>query len=106
MSDEATPDVTWEEIADSWRLDDLLEGHMRPTTSDDVLTLMTIGALRGERPPLSEAARRKALDAMMAATGDGAGADEDQAPRDPARIEQTRQAALRALEGAQQQREE
>ncbi|MEV6581341.1 hypothetical protein AB0M92_24630 [Streptomyces sp. NPDC051582] len=106
MSDEATPDVTWEEIADSWRLDELLEGRMRPTTSDDVLTLMTIGALRGRRPPLSEAARRKALDVMMAAADGGAGAEEDQPPRDPARIEQTRQAALRALEEAQQQREE
>ncbi|MGW0316018.1 hypothetical protein [Streptomyces flavidovirens] len=105
MSDEATPDVTWEEIADSWRLDELLEGRMRPTTSDDVLTLMTIGALRG-RPPLSEAVRRKALDAMMAAADGGAGAEEDQTPRDPARIEQTRQAALRAFDEAQQQREE
>jgi hypothetical protein len=105
MSDETTPDVTWEEIADSWRLDELLEGRMRPTTSDDVLTLMTIGALRG-RLPLNEAARRKALDAMMAAADGGAEAEEDHAPRDPARIEQTRQAALRALEEAQQQREE
>ncbi|KOU73736.1 hypothetical protein ADK61_22380 [Streptomyces sp. XY66] len=105
MSDEATPDVTWEDIAGSWRLDELLEGRMRPTTSDDVLTLMTIGALRG-RPPLSEAARRKALDVMMAAADDGAGAEEDQPPRDPVRIEQSRQAALRALEEAQQQREE
>ncbi|MFJ9967115.1 hypothetical protein [Streptomyces avermitilis] len=106
MSDETTPDVTWEEIADSWRLDELLEGRMRPTTSDDVLTLMTIGALRGRRPPLSEAARRDAFDAMMAGADGGAEADGDQIPRDPARIEQTRQATLRALEEAQQQREE
>ncbi|MFF5027865.1 hypothetical protein ACFY2J_27145 [Streptomyces collinus] len=40
MSDEAMPDVTWEEVADSLRLDDLVEGRMRPTTSEDVLTLM------------------------------------------------------------------
>ncbi|MFD8413950.1 hypothetical protein ACFV2Q_19695 [Streptomyces sp. NPDC059650] len=106
MSDEAMPDVTWEEIADSWRLDELLEGRMRPTTSDDVLTLMTIGVLRGRRPRLSEAARRKALDAMLAAADGGAGAEEDQTSRDPALIEQTRQTALRALEEAQQQREE
>ncbi|MFE2271432.1 hypothetical protein ACFXB4_19565 [Streptomyces lavendulae] len=106
MSDEATPDVTWEEIADSWRLDELLAGRMRPTTNDDVLTLMTIGVLRGHRPPLNEAARRKALDVMMAAADGGAGTEEDQTPRDPARIEQTRQAALRALEEAKQQREE
>ncbi|MET7297094.1 hypothetical protein ABZS79_34230 [Streptomyces griseoloalbus] len=105
MSDETAPDVTWEEIADSWRLDELLEGRMRPTTRDDVLTLMTIGALRG-RQPLNEAARRDAFDAMMAAADGGAEAEEDQAPRDSARIEQTRQAALRALEEAQQQREE
>ncbi|MEU7073013.1 hypothetical protein AB0B30_28165 [Streptomyces narbonensis] len=106
MGDEAVPDVTWEEIADSWRLDELLEGRMRPTTSDDVLTLMTVGVLRGRRPPLSEAARRKALDAMLATADGGAGAEEDQTPRDPARIEQTRHALLRALEEAQQQPEE
>ncbi|WP_159045403.1 hypothetical protein [Streptomyces sp. H036] len=106
MSDEAVPDVTWEEIADSWRLDELLGGRMRPTTSDDVLTLMTIGVLRGRRAPLSEAARCKALDAMLAAADGGADAGDDQTPRDPARIEQTRQAALRALEEARQQREE
>ncbi|MFE0775411.1 hypothetical protein [Streptomyces sp. NPDC058861] len=105
MSDEAVPDVTWEEIADIWRLDELLEGRMRPTTSDDVLTLMTIGVLRGWRAPLSEAARRKALDAMLAAA-DGGGAEKDQTPRDPARVEQTRQATLRVLEEARQQREE
>ncbi|MFI6689489.1 hypothetical protein [Streptomyces sp. NPDC050485] len=105
MSDETTPDVTWEEIADSWRLDELVEGRMRPTTSDDVLTLMTIGALRS-RQPLNEAARRNAFDAMMAAADGGTGAEGDQIPRDPARIEQTRQAARRALEEAQQQREE
>jgi hypothetical protein len=105
VSDEAVPDVTWEEIADSWRLDELLEGRMRPTTSDDVLTLMTIGVLRDRRAPLSEAARCKALDAMLAAADGGAGA-EDQTPRDSARIEQTRQAALRALEEARQQHEE
>ncbi|WP_159054114.1 hypothetical protein [Streptomyces sp. AS58] len=104
MSDEATPDMTWEEIADSWRLDELVDGRMRPTTGDDVLTLMTIGALRGRRPPLSEAARRKAFDVMMAAADSGAGTEE--APRDPARIEQTRQATLRALEEAQQQQRE
>ena len=79
MSDEATPDMTWEEITDSWRLDELLEGRMQPTTSDDVLTLMTIGALRDRRPPLSEAARRKAFDVMMAAADGGAGAEGDQA---------------------------
>jgi hypothetical protein len=106
MSDEAAPDVTWEEIADSWRLDELLEGRMRPTTSDDVLTLMTIGVLRGRRAPLSEAARRKALEVMLAAADGGAGAEEDQMPRDPGRIEQTRQAVLRALEEARQQGEE
>ncbi|GGS28908.1 hypothetical protein GCM10010269_79550 [Streptomyces humidus] len=106
MSDEATPDMTWEEIADSWRLDELLEGRMQPTTSDDVLTLMTIVALRDRRAPLSGAARRKALDVMMAAADGGAGAEDDQTPRDPARIEQTRQAALRAFEEAQQRREE
>ncbi|WND40807.1 hypothetical protein RI578_41700 (plasmid) [Streptomyces sp. BB1-1-1] len=105
MSDETMPDVTWEEIADSWRLDDLVEGRMRPTTSDDVRTLMTIGVLRG-RPPLNETARRNAFDAVMAAADGGAEADRDQISRDPARIEQTRQAALRALEEAQQQREE
>ncbi|WP_328373771.1 hypothetical protein OG800_50895 (plasmid) [Streptomyces sp. NBC_00445] len=105
MSDETTPDTTWEEIADSWRLDELLAGRMRPTTSDDVLTLMTIGALRG-RHPLNEAAQQNAFDAMMAAADGGVEAEEDQIPRDPARIEQTRQAALRALEEAQQQREE
>ncbi|MER6194958.1 hypothetical protein [Streptomyces cyaneofuscatus] len=47
MSDESTPDATWEDIADSWRLDELLEGRMRPTTYNDVLTLMTVGVLRG-----------------------------------------------------------
>lgn len=100
-----TPDVTWEEIADSWRLDEQVEGRMRPTTSDDVLTLMTIGALRG-RKPLNEGARRNAFDAMMAAVVGGAEAEGDQIPRDPARIEQTRQATLRALEEARQQLEE
>ena len=106
MSDETAPDPTWEEIADSWRLDELLEGRMQPATSDDVLTLMTIGVLRGWRP-LNEAARWDAFDAMMAAAGDdGTETKEGQTPRDPARIEQTRQAALRALEEAQQQREE
>ncbi|MFE9121325.1 hypothetical protein [Streptomyces sp. NPDC007172] len=74
MRDETASDVTWEEIADSWRLDELLEGRMRPTTTDDVATLMTIGALRGGRAPLSGAARRKALDVMMAAAEGGAGA--------------------------------
>jgi hypothetical protein len=103
MSDEAAPDVTWEEIADSWRLDELVEGRMRPTTSDDVLTLMTIGALHGRRP-LNEVARWKAFDAMLAAGG-GAVADENSTPRDRARIEQTRQAALRAFEEAQQRKE-
>ncbi|GLX22424.1 hypothetical protein [Streptomyces lavendulae] len=106
MDDEAVPEVTWEEIADSWRLDELLEGRMLPTTSDDVLTLMTIGVLRGRRPPLSEAARRKALDAMLATADGCAASEEDKTPRDPARIEQTRQAMLRALEEAQQQGEE
>lgn len=105
MSDEAMPDVTWEEIADSWRLDELVEGRMQPTTSDDMLTLMTIGALRGRRP-LNETARQKAFDAMMAAAEGRAGADEDQTPRDPARIEQTRQAMLHAFEEAERQREE
>ncbi|MFF6979298.1 hypothetical protein ACFZAV_16485 [Streptomyces sp. NPDC008343] len=105
MSDETTPDVTWEEIAGSWRLDELVEGRMRPTTSDDVLTLMTIGVLRG-RQPLIEAARRGSFDAMMAAADGGAEAEEGQILRDPARIEQARQATLRALEEAQQQRDE
>lgn len=105
MSDEATPDGTWEEIAESWRLDELVEGRMQPTTSDDVLTLMTIGALRGRRP-LNEAAQRKAFDAMMAAAEGSAGADEGQAPRDPARIEQSRRAMLHAFDEAQPQREE
>ncbi len=43
---------------------------------------------------------------MMSAADGRSGAEEDEAPRDPARIEQTRQAALRAFEEAQQQREE
>ncbi|TWV53563.1 hypothetical protein FRZ03_09780 [Streptomyces misionensis] len=54
MSDEAAPDLTWEEIADCWRLDELVEGRLRPSTSDDVLPLMTIGAL-SSRQPLDEA---------------------------------------------------
>ncbi|MFI8952883.1 hypothetical protein ACIGO6_41365 [Streptomyces sp. NPDC053750] len=105
MSDEAGPDVTWEEVADSWRLDDLVEGRMRPTTSDDVLTLMTIGALRGWRA-LNEDAQRKAFGVMMAAAEGGALAEEEQTPRDPGRIEQALQATLRAFEEAQQQRDE
>ncbi|MFE0857275.1 hypothetical protein [Streptomyces mutabilis] len=105
MSNEATPDLTWEEIADSWRLDELVEGRLQPSTRDDVLTLMTIGALRS-RQPLDEAGRRKAFDAMMAAAGAGAEAGPDQTPRNPARIEQTCQAMLRAFEEAQQQCEE
>ncbi|MEU0665232.1 hypothetical protein ABZ508_13630 [Streptomyces lavendulocolor] len=105
MSDEATSDGTWEEIADSWRLDELIEGRLQPTTRDDVLTLMTIGALRPRRP-LDEAAQRRAFDAMLAAAGGGAEAEEGQTPRDPARIEQTLQATLRAFEKAQQQRTE
>ncbi|NEB54121.1 hypothetical protein G3I48_17825 [Streptomyces griseus] len=67
MSDESAPDVTWEDIADSWRVDELLEGRMRPTTYDDVLTLITIGVLRGPLLPPSETARRRAFDAMMCA---------------------------------------
>ncbi|MET9779274.1 hypothetical protein ABZ023_34380 [Streptomyces sp. NPDC006367] len=102
MSDEA--DVTWEEITASWRLDELVEGHMQPTTGEDVLTLMTIGALR-PRQPLNEAARRRALDAMLAREG-GAEAAEDHTSRDPARIEQTLQATLQAFEKARQQRAE
>ncbi|MET9733386.1 hypothetical protein ABZZ79_22855 [Streptomyces sp. NPDC006458] len=105
MSDEAMPDVTWEEVADSWRLDDLVEGRMRPTTSDDVLTLMTIGALRGRRS-LNEDAQRKAFGVMMAAAEGGALAEDEQTPRDPGRIEQALQAALRAFEEPQQQRDE
>ncbi|MFI2906913.1 hypothetical protein ACG2OD_01385 [Streptomyces sp. PDY-4] len=104
MSDEATSDGTWEEIADSWRLDELIEGRLQPTTRDDVLTLMTIGALR-PRHTLDEAAQRRAFDAMLAAAGGGA-ETEGQTPRDPARIEQTLQATLRAFEKAQQQRTE
>ncbi|MFC8949507.1 hypothetical protein [Streptomyces rochei] len=99
MSNEATPDLAWEEIADSWRLDELVEGRLQPSTRDDVLTLMMIGALRS-RQPLDEAGRRKAFDAMMAEAGP------DQTLRDPARIEQTCQAMLRAFEEAQQQCEE
>ncbi|MFF9458630.1 hypothetical protein [Streptomyces flaveolus] len=102
MSDEATPALAWEEIADSWRLDELVEGRLRPSTSDDV---MTIGALRS-RQPLDEAGRRKAFDAMLTAAGGGAEAGPDQTPRDPARIDQPCQAMLRAFEEAQQQREE
>ncbi|WP_030788464.1 hypothetical protein [Streptomyces sp. NRRL S-920] len=97
MSDEA--DVTWEEIADSWRLDELIEGRTQPTTNDDVLTLMTIGALRPRQPP-NEAARRRALDAMLAAAEGDTDAVEDHPPRDPARIEQTLQATLQAFEKA------
>ncbi|MEU2354353.1 hypothetical protein ABZ599_15530 [Streptomyces misionensis] len=105
MSDELTPALTWEEIADSWRLDELIEIRLQPSTSDDVLTLMTIGALRSRRP-LDKARRREAFDAMMAAADGGAETGPEQTLRDPARIEQTRQAMLRALEEDQQQREE
>ncbi|MCL3999131.1 hypothetical protein [Streptomyces lavenduligriseus] len=103
MSDEIGG--TWEEIADIWRLDELVEGRMQPTTNDDVLTLMAIGALR-PRQPLDEAARRRALDVMLAAAEGGAKADEDHTPRDPARIEQTRQATLQAFENARRRRAE
>ncbi|MGW3387307.1 hypothetical protein [Streptomyces cinereoruber] len=103
MSDEA--DVTWEEVADSWRLDELIEGRMQPTTSDDVQMLMTIGALR-LRHPLNEAARRRAFDAMLTAAEGGTEAEEDHTPRDPARIEQTLQAMLQAFEKGRRQRPE
>ncbi|MFF9244541.1 hypothetical protein ACF1AY_35390 [Streptomyces sp. NPDC014776] len=103
MSGEA--DVAWEEVADSWRLDELMEGRMQPTTSDDVLMLMTIGALR-PRQPLNEAVRRRTFDAMLAAAEDGAETAEDHTARDPARIEQTLQATLQAFEKARQQRPE
>ncbi|MET8816438.1 hypothetical protein ABZW47_31110 [Streptomyces sp. NPDC004549] len=105
MSDEATPDISWEDIAESWRLDELLAGRMQPTTSDDVRTLMTIRALRDQWPP-NEPARLKAFDAMMAAAEGGAGTDKNQTPRDPARIEQTRQAMLSAFQKPQQHRED
>ncbi|MFD8727807.1 hypothetical protein [Streptomyces sp. NPDC059611] len=106
MSEDDTSDVTWEEIAESWRLEELLDGRMRPTTGQDMTTLMMIGALRGQRPPLSEAARCKALDRMLAAADSGAQAEEDQRTRSPARVEQTRQEMLRALGETHREREE
>ncbi|MEU7733201.1 hypothetical protein AB0B51_08705 [Streptomyces griseus] len=106
MSDESTPDVTWEDIADSWRVDELLEGRMRPSTYDDVLTLMTVGVLRGPMPPPSETARRRAFNAMMRAADGRTGGEEEQSPQDPDGIEQTRLAMLRAFEEARRQREE
>lgn len=105
VSDEAAPDETWEEVACSWRLDELLAGRMSPTTKDDVQTLMVIGALRSRRP-LNADARHSAFEAMMSAAVGRAVAGADQAGRDPARIEQTRQAMLRAYEAAQEPREE
>ncbi|MER5985683.1 hypothetical protein [Streptomyces sp. NPDC001787] len=101
MSDKEPPEITWDEVAYSWRIDELVEGRLPPATRDDVLTLATIGALRLV-PLLNDGARQMALDAMLTAAENRTEPASDQEPRDPVRIEQTRLAMLRTFEQARQ----
>ncbi|WP_217230772.1 hypothetical protein [Streptomyces anulatus] len=105
MSDEESPETTWDDVAYSWRIDELVEGTLPPTTRDDVLTLATIGALRVV-PLLDDGARQMAWDAMLTAAENRTEPASDQEPRDPARIEQTRLAMLRTFEQARQRSNE
>ncbi|WP_327391471.1 hypothetical protein OG728_39030 (plasmid) [Streptomyces microflavus] len=105
MSDEGSPEITWDEVAYSWRIDELVEGTLPPTRRDDVLMLATIGALRAV-PPLNDSARQMALDAMLTAAENRTEPASNQEPRDPARIEQTRLAMLRTFEEARRRRNE
>ncbi|MFE1190051.1 hypothetical protein [[Kitasatospora] papulosa] len=102
MSEEESPDEAWDEVAESWRIDELVEGRLMPATNDDVLTLAAIGALRMQ-PPLKKDARRQALAAMLAAAASGA---EPHSSRDPARIEETLQTMLQRFREVQQRGEE
>ncbi|MGW3313607.1 hypothetical protein ACWDG9_44385 [Streptomyces sp. NPDC001073] len=46
MSDEAAPDTTWEDVANSWRVDELVEGGLNPSTHDDIAMLVVVGLMR------------------------------------------------------------